>query len=36
MMRLGTAGNTNGPALYILETIKHYIVIFDCDKSSDY
>lgn len=36
IMRLGTAGNTNGSALYILETIKQYIVFFDCDDSSDF
>lgn len=35
-MRLGTAGNTNGPALYILETIKQYTVYYDCDDSSNF
>lgn len=36
MMRLASAGNTNGPSLYILETIKQYRVYYDCDDSYDY
>ncbi len=35
-MSLGSAGNTNGPALYILEVLKGYTMIFDCDDESDY
>lgn len=35
-MRLGTAGNTQGPALHIIEVDKGYTVIFDCDDESDY
>ena len=34
-MRLGSAGNTGGPALYILEQLKQYIVLFDYDEDSD-
>ena len=33
-MRLGSAGNTGGPALYILEQLKQYIVLFDYDEDS--
>ena len=35
-MRLGSAGNTGGPALYILEQLKQYIVLFDYDEDSDW
>lgn len=35
-MRLGSAGNTQGPALYILEMIKGYTMYYDCDDESDY
>ncbi len=36
MMRLGSAGNTQGPALYILEQIKQYTVLFECYEDSDW
>ena len=36
VMRLGSAGNTGGPALYILEQLKQYIVLFDYDEDSDW
>ena len=35
-MRLGSAGNTEGPALYILEQVKQYIVFFECSEDSDW
>lgn len=35
-MRLGTAGNTQGPALYILETMKQYTVFYACYDDSDF
>lgn len=35
-MRLGTAGNTEGSALYILEQIKQYTVLFECYDDSDW
>ena len=35
-MGLGTAGNTSGPALYIIEQIKQYIVLFECYEDSDW
>ena len=35
-MRLGSAANTGGPALYILEQLKQYIVLFDYDEDSDW
>lgn len=34
-MRIGTAGNTNGPALHIIEVNKGYTAIYDCDDESD-
>ena len=36
IMRLGTAGNTVGSALYILEQIKQYTVLFECYDYSDW
>lgn len=35
-MRLGTAGNTLGPALYVLEQIKQYTVVLECYEDSDW
>ena len=35
-MKLGTAGNTQGPALHIIEVEKEYIVFYETDDSSDY
>ncbi len=35
-MNLGSAGNTEGPALYILEEVKQYTVLCYCSDDSDY
>lgn len=35
-MKLGTAGNTQGPALHIIEDEKEYVVFYETDENSDY
>ena len=34
-MTLGSAGNTQGPALHILEVIKQYTVMYICGDDYD-